>query len=108
MQLCPIRGEMMALLHRYMVAYDISDPVRLRRVEKIMTNHGSRVQLSVFICDLTQQSRVRMKQQLSQCIFEREDSVMIIDFGYVDASRKWPIEYLGLAKSKELTTYKIV
>ena len=98
----------MAVLHRYMVTYDISDPVRLRRVERIMTNYGSRVQLSVFFCDLTQQSRARMKQQLSQCILDRKDSVMIVDFGYVDVSRKWPIEYLGKVKSKELTTYQIV
>ena len=98
----------MAVLHRYMVTYDISDPVRLRRVERIMTNYGSRVQLSVFFCDLTQQSRARMKQQLSQCILDRKDSVMIVDFGYVDASRKWPIEYLGQAKPKEMATYQIV
>ena len=98
----------MTLLHRYMVTYDISDPVRLRRVEKIMTNHGSRVQLSIFICDLTQQSQARMRQQISQCILNREDSVMIIDLGYVNASRKWPIEYFGRAKAKELATYKIV
>ena len=36
-----------------MVAYDIADHKRLRRVAKVMEGYGHRVQRSIFECDLT-------------------------------------------------------
>lgn len=36
----------------HLVAYDISDPGRLRRVAKTCEDYGMRVELSVFECDL--------------------------------------------------------
>ena len=38
---------------RFLIAYDISDPKRLRRVCKTMEEYGDRLQYSVFICDLS-------------------------------------------------------
>ena len=38
---------------RYLIAYDIRDPQRLRRICKLMEAHGERLQYSVFICDLS-------------------------------------------------------
>ncbi|VEJ57751.1 CRISPR-associated endonuclease Cas2 [Arachnia propionica] len=34
---------------RYLVAYDIREPGRLRRICKLMEAHGERLQYSVFI-----------------------------------------------------------
>jgi CRISPR-associated protein Cas2 len=33
---------------RFLVAYDIADPVRLRRVCAVMEDHGERLQYSIF------------------------------------------------------------
>ncbi len=38
---------------RYLVAYEIRNPRRLRRVHRIVTDHGEPLQCSVFVCDLT-------------------------------------------------------
>ena len=42
--------------HLYIVAYDISDPKRWRKVFKAMNGYGARVQLSVFQCRMSRQS----------------------------------------------------
>ena len=98
----------MGSLRRYIVTYDIADPARLRHVEKIMTNHGSRVQLSVFFCDLSPQSLNRMKRLLLQNILDTEDSVMIVNIGGEDASQSSPFTYLGQARPKQPISYRIV
>ena len=38
---------------RYLMAYDVADPKRLRRICTLMEDHGERLQYSVFLCDLT-------------------------------------------------------
>ena len=38
---------------RYLVAYDIRDPRRLREVHRIVKGYGVSLQYSVFVCDLT-------------------------------------------------------
>jgi CRISPR-associated protein Cas2 len=38
---------------RFLIAYDICDPQRLRQVCKTMESYGERLQYSVFICDLS-------------------------------------------------------
>jgi CRISPR-associated protein Cas2 len=37
---------------RYIVAYDIADPKRLRATHKALTGVGDPLQESVFLCDL--------------------------------------------------------
>jgi CRISPR-associated protein Cas2 len=38
---------------RYLIAYDIAEPRRLRRICSIMESFGERLQYSVFLCDLS-------------------------------------------------------
>ena len=38
----------------YIIFYDISDPVRLKRVAKLLQRYGRRIQKSVFECDITE------------------------------------------------------
>lgn len=66
------------------VAYDISDPDRLRRVFKIMRGFGDHLQYSVFRCALSDQERVRLTKLLSEVINHVEDQVMFIDLGLYD------------------------
>src|SRR4051794_37111107 len=46
---------------RYLMAYDFSDPKRLRRVCKVMEAYGERLQYSVFLCDLSDMELTRWK-----------------------------------------------
>ena len=76
----------------YLVAYDISDPKRLRRVFKTMRGFGEHLQLSVFQCDLTLMARVEMQAALEEIIHHEEDKVLIIDLGLTDAR---PVKSIG-------------
>jgi CRISPR-associated protein Cas2 len=65
----------------YIVAYDISNPKRLRAVFKKMRNFGDHLQLSVFECQLTPTDLVRLKHELSEIIHHDEDQVLFVDVG---------------------------
>lgn len=66
---------------RYIVAYDIRDDRRLREVASCAEGYGTRIQYSVFICDLAAEETVRMRGDLEILIKHTEDSIMIIDLG---------------------------
>lgn len=61
----------------HLVAYDIHDERRLRRVAKLMEGYGERLQLSVFRCRLNPQTRAELLWKLSQ-ITTDEDSLMVV------------------------------
>lgn len=79
--------------NHYIVAYDISDPKRLREVFRTMRGYGDRLQYSVFICELSPKERVLLVTALEGLIDHSEDRVMIVDMGSGDHA-KW-IEFLG-------------
>jgi len=66
---------------RYLIAYDIADPVRLRRICTLMEDHGERLQYSVFLCDLTQAERVELEEVVVAIMNLTHDSVVQIDLG---------------------------
>ena len=67
--------------HAYVVAYDISDPKRWRRVFKLMKGYGRWLQLSVFHCRLDGGRRVEMSSALERTIDATADHVVILDLG---------------------------
>ena len=67
--------------NRFIVAYDISDAKRLRRVFKKMNGFGEPLQYSVFACDLSRKERVLLEESLTEIINLKEDRVLIIDTG---------------------------
>ena len=69
---------------RYLVAYDIRDDRRLRSIATCMEGYGTRVQYSVFVCDLSERERVLMRGDVEKM---SEDSVMVVDLGAADSSR---------------------
>lgn len=83
----------MATRRRYLVAYDISDPARLRAVHKKAKAYGYALQYSVFICDLTDAELVRAKWAFSDVIHHREDRLVFVDLGDVGSSAK--MEFMG-------------
>jgi len=80
-----------------LVSYDVatSDPGgarRLRKVAKICTNHGQRVQFSVFECLVDPAQWVKMRQQLVGVIDENRDSLR---FYFLGAEWRRRVEHVG-------------
>lgn len=78
---------------RYLMAYDIADPKRLRRICTLMVDHGERLQYSVFLCDLTVAERAELEGSVTEVMNLSEDSVVQIDLGPVTAAA--PVRCLG-------------
>lgn len=73
---------------RYLVAYDIRDDRRLRNIASCMEGYGTRIQYSVFVCDLSDRERVLMRGEVEHLMKVSEDSVMVVDLGAAgDSSR---------------------
>jgi CRISPR-associated protein Cas2 len=65
----------------YLVCYDISNDLRLRRVHKTMCGFGDRLQYSVFECKFSPADLARCKHALGKVIHAREDQVLFVDLG---------------------------
>lgn len=65
----------------YLVAYDISDPRRLRRVFRAMRGYGVAWQKSVFYCHLGPAKRQRMETRLRELVHHSLDQIVIMDLG---------------------------
>jgi CRISPR-associated protein Cas2 len=65
----------------YIVAYDISDDKRLRKVFQTMRKYGDHLQFSVFECQMTPSDLVRCRADLAKIIHHTEDQVLFINLG---------------------------
>jgi CRISPR-associated protein Cas2 len=81
---------------RHLIAYDIANPRRLRRVIKLMESYGERLQYSVFLCDLSGYERARWERDIREVLNMGEDSVVCIDLGSVESSA--PVVTLGVPR----------
>jgi len=72
---------------RYLIAYDIRDPKRLRQICKLMEEHGDRMQYSVFICDLNRSELVHLRGRAERTMDLQDDSVVIVDLGDPSGAR---------------------
>jgi CRISPR-associated protein Cas2 len=71
----------MAARTRFLLAYDISDPSRLRRVHDVAKTFGYPLQHSLFVCDLDELELVALHRHLSAEVDHRADRVSIFDLG---------------------------
>lgn len=78
----------------FIVAYDISDPKRLRKVFRTLKGYGEHLQYSVFRCDITASQRVQLGARLRQITHHEQDQVMFVDLGPSDG-RSHSIDYVG-------------
>lgn len=78
---------MISRRRRYLIAYDIREPRRLRRVCKLMEAHGDRLQYSVFVCDLTRSELIHLRAGSEDVMNLAVDSVVIVDLGEVNEAR---------------------
>ena len=61
---------------RHIIAsYDISNPIRLNKVAKLMKDYGERVLKSVFECNLEEARYKEMKRAVEDLMEREEDSV---------------------------------
>lgn len=89
---------------RYLVAYDIRDERRLRSIAGCMEGYGTRIQYSVFVCDLSAQEKIAMRGDVEALMKSSEDSVMVVDLGHLtDSSR-----FLFLGHHEKLPTSSAV
>jgi len=77
---------------RFLIAYDVRDPKRLRRVCKVTEKYGYRLQYSVFVCDLNPTELLHAKEEIERSMLMTEDSVVIVDLGEVASIR---FEFMG-------------
>ncbi len=68
----------------FIVAYDIADQRRWRRVFKAMHGFGDWLQLSVFQCRLSRRRRAELETRLRELVKNGEDHVLLIDVGPAD------------------------
>lgn len=83
----------MMLRRRYLVAYDIRDGIRLRKVHRVVKGFGFSMQYSVFVCDLNARERLDLLEQLRAVADVRHDSVALVDLGEPGDPR--PFTFLG-------------
>ncbi len=82
---------------RYLVAYDIRDPKRLRDVHSRMKRFGYPLQYSVFVCDLDPIEKVTLREVIGRTMNQREDSVVLIDLGDPHSRGVECFEFMGVA-----------
>lgn len=85
----------MAARTRYLLAYDIRHPRRLRRVHKVAKAWGYPLQYSVFVCDLSRSELLMMKSDLVSEMNVTQDSIGIFDLGPPDGRGLKCVEFIG-------------
>lgn len=85
----------MAERTRYLLAYDIRHPKRLRRVHKLAQDFGAPLQYSVFVCDLTGVELQSLKGKLLEEVNSGEDSIGIFNLGAPRGRGLECVEFIG-------------
>lgn len=88
----------MAARTRYLLAYDIRQPRRLRRVHRIASDFGEPLQYSVFVCDLTDTERARLRQAIQAEIHHGDDRVALFDLGPAAGRGLRCVEHFGTSR----------
>ncbi|MCY2946353.1 MAG: CRISPR-associated endonuclease Cas2 [Planctomycetota bacterium] len=81
----------------YLIAYDIVEPKRWRKVYRILRGVGDPIQYSLFHAELSKMERVLLLEKLLPWINEAHDRLMLVNLGvaqdgFLDEKR---IEWYG-------------
>ena len=82
------------------VSYDIADDRRRARIAKALLNYGTRVQKSVFECQVDDRQYLKMKEQLDKQIDAEEDSLRYYSI-CVRCAGNIQISGLGVVREEE-------
>jgi CRISPR-associated protein Cas2 len=77
----------------HLVAYDIRDATRLRKVAKKLGGYGDRIQYSIFRCRLDKLSLEKLRWELSE-ILAPEDDLLVMPI-CTNCAAKIPIHSTG-------------
>ncbi|MBI4576326.1 MAG: CRISPR-associated endonuclease Cas2 [Planctomycetes bacterium] len=88
--------------HRHLVAYDVRDARRLRRVHREMRGFGDALQYSVFQCDLSTKERVLMEEALKREMNLKLDRAMIVDLGPVAGGVAERVAFIGVVPAEDV------
>lgn len=80
----------------WLVAYDITDDARLRRVYQTLRGYGDHLQYSLFRCVISDRQLATLKDRLGEIILHTEDQVLFVPLGSPDAERTWRHWTLGI------------
>lgn len=71
--------------HLYIVAYDITDAKRWRRIFRLMHGYGEWLQLSIFQCRLSRKRHAEMVALIDGIIHHDHDHVVTMDLGIAES-----------------------
>ncbi len=92
----------------WMVAYDIRDPTRGRRVHRLMRGFGDRIQYSVFRCILSDLQVARLKDRLVRVLKPSEDQVILVPLGAPTGRAARGIVTLGVSLDEPERVVRII
>lgn len=81
-------------IHRYVVAYDISDTRRREKVATALQHFGYRIQYSVFVVDCLP-AKVRHLHSKLRSLSQAEDSIVICDLGVAAFAEEKAMIWVG-------------
>ncbi|MFP5023510.1 CRISPR-associated endonuclease Cas2 [Pseudonocardia phyllosphaerae] len=87
------------VVHRYVLAYDVTSDNRRVRVAKKLESYGDRLQYSVFLVDIKPARMVRLKAAVTACLEAGVDSLLICDLGPLVSGHTHRVEFIGARRS---------
>lgn len=87
-----------------LVAFDVADEGRRRRLTEVLLDYGQRVEESVFWVECDDELRERMEERVRRTVAEAEDKVWILPLCLGCAKR---VVVLGQTKRPEMPEYYI-
>ncbi|PWQ99335.1 CRISPR-associated endonuclease Cas2 [Leucothrix arctica] len=89
----------------YLIAYDIADPRRLKRVHRILKNNAIAMQKSVFITVMNRADCLGLVDELEAVINPKEDDIRFYPLPqkpqwYAWGNTLWPDGLVGVLSSK--------
>ena len=78
----------------YIVAYDITDDKRWRKVFRLMRGYGDHLQYSVFRCELSDRERIELMEKLADVVKHDTDQVLFFSLGPVGGQRAERVKHL--------------
>ncbi len=92
----------------YIVAYDVTDDKRWRKVFKLMQGYGDHLQYSVFRCELSDRERVELIEKLTKVVKHDEDQVLFFPLGPASGMNEQRVYAVGLAYAPSVRTVTVL